>query len=185
MLKTLYRARMEFDNGLEGLLQKSEELTANLNDGTDLPRVRRNLGQVLFPAFKKILTKYFRSWTPENDSGQKQQRMEPTRSRLKLLSFSAKKGSKSQMCQTDLKISQRREIWSHWTQLFIQILKDSWETNTKTPFYQVLSDTVSTWHRQPVFLKQDQRQDFYSWAKNLDRFLWTGFFSKRYLRQER
>jgi hypothetical protein len=52
---------MEFDNGLEGLLQKSEELTANLNDGTDLPRVRRNLGQVLFPAFKKILTKYFRS----------------------------------------------------------------------------------------------------------------------------
>jgi len=38
---------MEFDNGLEGLLQKSEELTANLNDGTDLPRVRRNLGQIL------------------------------------------------------------------------------------------------------------------------------------------
>ena len=37
---------MEFDNGLDALLQKSEELTANLNDGTDLPRVRRNLGQV-------------------------------------------------------------------------------------------------------------------------------------------
>ena len=42
---------MEFDNGLEGLLQKSEELTANLNDGTDLPRVRRNLGQVEFHHF--------------------------------------------------------------------------------------------------------------------------------------
>ena len=39
--------RMEFDNGLEGLLQRSEELTADLHGGADLPRVRRNLGQVL------------------------------------------------------------------------------------------------------------------------------------------
>ena len=38
---------MEFDNGLEALLQRSEELTADLHGGADLPRVRRNLGQVL------------------------------------------------------------------------------------------------------------------------------------------
>ncbi|CAG5105703.1 Oidioi.mRNA.OKI2018_I69.chr1.g2377.t1.cds [Oikopleura dioica] len=47
---------MEFDNGLDALLQKSEELTANLNDGTDLPRVRRNLGQIL-DAGKRLWSK--------------------------------------------------------------------------------------------------------------------------------
>ena len=38
---------MEFDNGLDALLQKSEELTVDLHGGADLPRVKRNLGQVL------------------------------------------------------------------------------------------------------------------------------------------
>ena len=32
------------------------------------------------------------------------------------------------------------------------------------------------WARQPVFGKQALGQVFQSWAQNLDRFLWTGFF---------
>ena len=61
---------MEFDNGLDALLQKSEELTVDLHGGADLPRVKRNLGQVL-DAGKRLWAKTAAHGTDSHQVGPK------------------------------------------------------------------------------------------------------------------